>query len=69
MEITEQNRKLVKAFLKILMNIGVTEETAGAIVTMLKNEEQMDEVVRYIEQNPQATEREIFDKVREITGI
>ena len=67
MEITELNRQKVKLFMKILMKSGVSGVTTEAIVAAIQTEVQMYQVVDYIEANPNATEWEIVDKVRNIT--
>lgn len=67
MEITMENKEQVKLFARILKSMGVEQTTAEMICIMLQNKNQMDEVVRFIDNNPKATEKEIFNKVTEIT--
>lgn len=62
-----ENKEQVKLFARILKSMGVEQTTAEMICIMLQNKNQMDEVVRFIDNNPKATEKEIFNKVTEIT--
>ena len=67
MKITEKNKELVKAFARIMRDIGVSQTTSEMITSMLKNKAQMDALVEFTEENPKATEAEILDKAQEIT--
>ena len=69
MIITAENRELVKLFMKILMNIGISDEIIEFITAMLQNEERMDSLVDYIAENPEATEKQILEKALQISGI
>ncbi len=66
MKITENNKELVKAFIRVLRDIGVSQTTSEMICSMLKSKAQLDEVVNFIEKNPKATENEILEKATEI---
>ena len=66
MKITEQNREQVKAFARILINIGVSQLAGEMIVAMLKTKEQMDATVRYIEKNLRVTEEQLLEQVAKI---
>ena len=69
MKITEQNREIVKAFMRIMIDIGVSRTSTEMITSMLKNQAQMDALVLFLEQNPNLTEMEILDKAQEIAGL
>lgn len=66
MTITAKNKELVKAFAMIMRDIGIYQETAEMITSMLKNKSQMDKMVTFLEENPEATEIEILNKAQEI---
>lgn len=66
MIITEKNRELVKAFAMIMRDIGVPQTTAEMITVILKNKKQMDDLVKFTEENPMATEAEIIEKAEEM---
>ena len=69
MKITEQNREIVKAFMRIMIDIGVSRTSTEMITSMLKNQAQMDALVLFLEQNPNLTEMEILDKAQGIAGL
>ena len=69
MKIMRENRELVKAFMRILMERHISDECIEMIVSMLADIPQMDELVRYIQSNPKATEMEVLDKAAEISGL
>lgn len=66
MKITTQNRAAVKALMKILIAMSLSEEAVKMITTALQTENQMDVLVNFIKSNPNATETEIIKKVQEI---
>lgn len=66
MKITTQNRAAVKALMKILIAMSLSEEAVKMITTALQTEYQMDVLVNFIKSNPNATETEIIKKVQEI---
>lgn len=66
MKITTQNRAAVKALMKILIAMSLSEEAVKMIITVLQTENQMDVLVNFIKSNPNATETEIIKKVQEI---
>ncbi|MBO5101514.1 MAG: hypothetical protein J6C39_03200 [Clostridia bacterium] len=67
MKITEKNKEIVKAFARIMRDVGVSQTTAEMITSMLKSKMQMDALVKFTEENPKATEAEILTKTQEIT--
>ena len=69
MKVTQENRETVKSFMKILVDLKLSEEAVKMITTMLQNERQMDELVAFIKKNINATEAEILDKAEEISNI
>ena len=69
MKFTEQNREIVKAFMRIMIDIGVSRTSTEMITSMLKNQAQMNALVLFLEQNPNLTEAEILDKAQEIAGL
>ena len=69
MKITENNKDIAKAFARIMRDIGVPQTTSEMITSMLKNKNQMDYLVRFIEENTDLTEAEILTKVEEITRV
>ena len=69
MIVTEQNSELLKAFIRILIDMEMSDEAIGMTIAMLKNVDQMDELVLFLEQNPNLTEAEILDKAQEIAGL
>ena len=68
MEVTTQNRAAIKALMRILMNIGLSEEAIKMTVTALKSENQMDALVNFVEKNPKASEEEIIEEVLAIAN-
>ena len=69
MIVTEQNSELLKAFIRILIDMEMSDEAIGMTIAMLKNVDQMDALVLFLEQNPNLTEAEILDKAQEIAGL
>ncbi len=67
MKITEKNKEIVKAFARIMRDIGVPQTTSEMITSMLKNKTQMDALVKFTEENPKVTEAEILTKAEEIS--
>ena len=67
MTITEQNKYLVKAFVRVLRDMKVSPEGAQMITSTLQNKQQMDSLVAYIKCNNNATESELIDKAIEIS--
>ena len=67
MKITEKNKEIAKAFVRIMRDIGVSQTTSEMITSMLKNKTQMDALVKFTEENPKATEADILAKAQEIT--
>lgn len=67
MKVTEQDRELIMAFVRILKTLGISKEAATLIVAMLKDAEQLDSVVTLIEQNPQITENQLIEAVQELS--
>ena len=67
MKITDKNKEIVKAFVRIMRDIGVSQTTSEMITSMLKSKTQIDALVKYTEENPKATEAEILVKAQEIT--
>ncbi|MBO4212911.1 MAG: hypothetical protein J5894_02235 [Clostridia bacterium] len=67
MKITKENKTKASLFAKILLNIGLTEETGTYIMTLFPNEATMDKMVEYISNNPQATEKEIIEEAERIS--
>ena len=66
MKITEKNRELVKAFARIMKDIGISQAAAEMITSILKNKTQMDALVEYTQETPKATENDILEKAQEI---
>ena len=68
MEMTEENKTLIKSFLKVLQCIGISQDTAVFITMMLKTKTQMDELVMFIQNNPEATEMETLERAKQIVN-
>ena len=68
MIVTEKNKALVKSFVKILVDLEVSQEATGMICSMITKKSQMDDLVIWIESNQTATEAEILDKAEELTA-
>ena len=64
MKTTEENKTLIKNFLRVLQCIGMSQDTAVFITMMLETKEQMDELVMFIQNNPKATEMETLEKAK-----
>lgn len=63
MLITENRIPTVKAFMKILRDMGISEDGIGMTVAMLKGLPEMDETVRYIAAHPKVTEDKLISWV------
>ncbi len=62
-------KEKTKAFMEVLLAIKMQEHNIIGITQMLWEDNQsMDKVVDYIEQNPNATETQVMRKVLEIKG-
>jgi hypothetical protein len=67
MQITEHNKEDVRLFVKILLSMGIgLEDGAGMIVAMLKDLEEMDKIVTFIEENADSTAEEIMDEIQKM---
>ena len=68
MTVTENNQELIKAFIRILLDIGISGETIEFSVAELETKEQMDRVVDCLEERPTMTESELLNKLIAITN-
>ncbi|MBO4983660.1 MAG: hypothetical protein J6D23_06330 [Clostridia bacterium] len=69
MKITEQNKELMKAFIRVLANTSVSRNASEMICSMMRSKAEMDKMIAYIRLNPQATEEQILNKAMEITQV
>jgi hypothetical protein len=69
MIITKENREKAKSFANILKSMGVERDATGMIISMLKDEEQLDEMVNRIEENLELTQEELIEIAAEISGV
>ncbi len=67
MNITESNKELMKAFIRVLRDAGVAQTTSEMMCSMLKSKAEMDEVVTFIENNPTVMESDIMNKAIEVS--
>ena len=65
MEFTE----LQDLFVQILVDLELNTEVIAAILTILRTDDQMAELVDFIEINPSATPDELFQRSVEIAGL
>ena len=64
MKVTEENKTLIKAFLRVLRITVKNQATRVAITALLQTKEQMDELVMFIQNNPKATEMETLERAK-----
>lgn len=57
MDITERNLKLVKAFIHVLQSLNTSTETIHLIIAVLKDEQELGEMLHYIDKNREANEQ------------
>ena len=62
MKVTQENRETVKLFMKILVDLKLSEEAVKMIGTMLQSEAQMDELAAFIAKNVDMTETALFER-------
>ena len=60
-------KEITQAFMKVLMSMNVQEKNIKAITELLwGNLQGMDELMKFIKENPEATESEILKKATEV---
>ena len=65
---SEMTESKIMAFMKILKSMGMPRATTIAITAMMDDKtEKADEMVRFIEKNPNATETVLLKKAQEIS--
>ena len=69
MIITENNKEIVKIFIKILKDMGVKQETSEMICSMIKSKKHMDDLVDWLKSNQEAGEIQILNKAEEICNL
>ncbi len=69
MKITDSNKTIVKAFIRMLLSVGLEKKTVEMIVSALSDVSQMRQLAFFLQENPKATESEILEKVLEISNI
>lgn len=69
MKITDSNKTIVKAFIRMLLSVGLEKKTVEMIVSAVADVSQMRQLAFFLQENPKATESEILEKVLEISNI
>ena len=69
MKITYSNKTIVKAFIRMLLSVGLEKKTVEMIVSAVADVSQMRQLAFFLQENPKATESEILEKVLEISNI
>ncbi|MBQ8844691.1 MAG: hypothetical protein IJ008_01585 [Clostridia bacterium] len=62
MQVTKENENLVRVFIRILNDKKVPRDAIRYVIAALQTEEQMDNLVDFIKNNENATEREILEE-------